>query len=300
MQAPSLLSPRALSSALKGSGRSAIKILDCSWYMPFMNRNPKDEFAQQSESRTIVVVCCAIRAYVCECLICVGIPGARFFDIDVHCDKGNDLPHMLPSASEFEKAACELNIGCEDHVVVYDCSGFFFSAPRVWYTFKTFGHSKVSVLDGGFKEWVRLGFDVEKGMPPSFLKEPRVETAYRANFCKEFVKDMDFMERGIENGSIQIVDARSSGRFKGIEPEPRPGTPSGHMKGAANVTFNEIVQPGSFVLKSKEDLKKVFDSAKVDFSKPIVASCGSGVTACCLLFALDNIGVKGALYDVSL
>eukprot|EP01135_Chromosphaera_perkinsii_P003638 Nk52_evm17s250 gene=Nk52_evmTU17s250 len=279
--AKSLISVSQLGKLLQ-SGSSAtsprMKILDCSWYMPFMKRDAKAEFEQER------------------------IEGAFFFDIDQHCDQSNEknLPHMMPCVTQFEEAANWFGIRNDDHVVVYDGSGMFFSAPRVWYTFKTFGHKNVSVLDGGFKEWKRLNMPVEltKKNATEGATDMVGDSSYKADFQPHMVRDIEYVDSCLRDGTIQVVDARSAGRFAGTDPEPRPEISSGHMRGAVNIPFTLITKPETFVLKSSAELEKLFGGV-LDLSRPIVGSCGSGVSASALLFALDCIGKEATLFDGS-
>ena len=245
-----------------------VRVVDASWYMPDEKRAPAKEFEAGH------------------------IPGAVFFDIDAIADHATDLPHMLPSPGEFSKAVGALGIGDGETVVVYDGSGLF-SAPRVWWTFKAMGHDTVKVLDGGFPKWTREGRAVETGPAKRHAKfftaiaEPAI--------VRDFAAVMDI----VANKTAQMVDARSAGRFKAEEPEPRPGVRGGHMPGAANVHFRALIAADG-TLKPPGELRAQFEAAGVDIARPIVTTCGSGLTAAIVMLALDEIGARDvALYDGS-
>jgi len=244
-----------------------VRVVDASWYMPGESRDPAAEFAAAH------------------------IPGAVHFDIDAIADRSTDLPHMLPTADAFAQAVGALGIGNDHTVVVYDGSGIF-SAPRVWWMFKAMGHDKVKVLDGGLPKWKDEGRAVESGpadpVPQTFRATPR------PGIIRKFDDVMDI----VRDRSAQIADARSPGRFTGDEAEPRPGVRGGHMPGAANVHFRTLLADGSF--KPPAQLREIFAAAGVDVQKPIVTSCGTGVTAAILMLALDDLGAREvSLYDGS-
>ncbi|KAI8804872.1 3-mercaptopyruvate sulfurtransferase [Cladochytrium replicatum] len=218
------------------------------------------------------------------------IPGARYFDIDKIADTTSQLPHMLPTAGEFERHMSRIGVSEVEHVVVYDSKGIF-SAPRAWWTFKVFGHDKVSVLDGGLKKWVSESKSVESGPVPSF--EP---TAYKANFNPDMVIDyqnllVDATDFLYAEKSV-ILDARPRPRFLGEAPEPRIEVPSGHIPSAINIPFAEVLNPETGTLLPPDELRKLFDEKRVDMRRPIVAMCGSGVTACIVALALERSGRK--------
>ena len=247
---------------------SDVRVVDASWYMPNDKRDPKAEFETAH------------------------IPGAVFFDIDTVADRTTDLPHMMPSPDDFSRAMGALGIGNDRMVVVYDGSGIF-SAPRVWWMLKAMGHSQVKVLDGGFPKWKREGRILESGPanPHAAIFSAAPQTAIMRNFgdVLGIVKDR----------SAQLVDARSPGRFSGSEAEPRAGVRGGHMPGAANVHFRTLLTPeGTF--KPPAQLREIFAQAGVDPQKPVVTTCGTGVTAAILKLALDDLGASDvALYDGS-
>jgi thiosulfate/3-mercaptopyruvate sulfurtransferase len=245
-----------------------VRVVDASWYMPGDKRDPQAEFEHAH------------------------IPGAVHFDIDAIADRSTDLPHMLPDAEDFARAVGGLGIGNCDSIVIYDGSGIF-SAPRVWWMFKTMGHDDVKVLDGGFPKWKREARAVEEG-PAS----PAPQT-FRASLRPAIMRSFDDMMNVVSSRSAQIADARSPGRFTGIEAEPRAGVRGGHMPGAANVHYRTLLtEDGTFKLEA--ELREIFQRAGIDPQKPIVTTCGTGVTAAILKLALDDIGAKDvALYDGS-
>lgn len=245
-----------------------VRVVDASWYMPNEKRKPATEFETAH------------------------IPGAVHFDIDAIADQATDLPHMMPPPEVFAKTVGALGIGNDQTVVVYDGSGIF-SAPRVWWMFKAMGHEQVKVLDGGFPKWKREGRAIENGPPASAAR------IFRASLRPAIIRKFDDVMSIVKDNSAQIADARSPGRFTGSEAEPRAGVRGGHMPGAANVHFRTLLTAdGTF--KPPAQLREVFEGAGLDTQKPIVTSCGTGVTAAILMLALADIGAKDvALYDGS-
>jgi thiosulfate/3-mercaptopyruvate sulfurtransferase len=221
------------------------------------------------------------------------IPGALYFDIDVVADKTNALPHMLPSTVQFASQVKKMGIGDGMRVVVYDSEGFY-SAARVWWMFRIMGHDDVAVLNGGLKKWKAEGREIED-MPPV----KRTERHFTPRFNANLVRDWADMKALIGHPSVQIVDARAATRFEGTAPEPRAGLRSGHIPSAKNVPFTNLINADG-TLKSKAELEAVFRQAGVDIARPVAASCGSGVTACVIAFALAQIGQPdAAVYDGS-
>lgn len=219
------------------------------------------------------------------------IPGAVRFDIDAVADHSTSLPHMLPTAEAFAAAAGALGIGDKDTIVVYDGVGLY-GAPRVWWTLRTFGAEKVCILDGGLPQWQAEGRPVETG--PS-ARAPRSFTARLNPAAVAAVADV---ERALASGAAQVVDARSAERFRGEAPEPRAGLRSGHMPGARNVPYGGVLDGNR--LASAEKIASAFKGGGVDVDKPVITSCGSGVTAAILTFALAALGKDpGAVYDGS-
>jgi thiosulfate/3-mercaptopyruvate sulfurtransferase len=219
------------------------------------------------------------------------IPGAVFFDIDAICDTSIDLPHMLPGPAQFGEMVGALGIGRNDTIVVYDGVGLF-SAPRVWWTFRLFGANKVFILDGGLPQWKAEGRPIETGS----VQRPR--KIFDVSMNTRMVATVDDIQLALANGRKQVVDARPADRFRGEAPEPRPGLRGGHMPGALNVPSSTVVKDGR--LAPPAELVKIFTESGVDLDKPIITSCGSGVTAATLWLALDALGkAPEALYDGS-
>ena len=249
-------------------GAPDVRILDASWYLPTAGRDPRAEYA---------------RAH---------IPGARFFDIDEISDAKSELPHMAPPVEKFVSRMRAMGIGDGHRVVVYDGAGLF-SAARVWWLFRLFGKRDIAVLDGGFPKWVAEGRPVESEPP---VTRDRHFTARRD---ASLVRDVTQVAASAKLGDTQIVDARSPARFAGEEPEPRAGLRSGHIPGARNVHYATVLNPDG-TMKDSAGLRAVFDAAGVDLSRPVVTSCGSGVTAAILNLALERMGHRDhALYDGS-
>jgi thiosulfate/3-mercaptopyruvate sulfurtransferase len=249
-------------------GSPGVTVVDGSWFMPSEGRSGRAEFLERH------------------------IPGAVFFDIDEIADRTTDLPHMLPKPEAFAQAAGALGLSRDIDIVVYDTYGVR-AAARVWWTLRVMGFSRVHVLDGGFNAWLVEGRPTEAREP-----KPRPVTVDPA-FDAELVRDLEEVRGLIASGAERIVDARSAARFRGEAPEPRAGLRSGHMPGAANVPF-ELVGAADGRLRSAVELKDVFESAGVDLARPIVTTCGSGVTASVLALALARLGLdRVAVYDGS-
>ena len=245
-----------------------LRVLDASWYLPQAGRDAKAEYAAAH------------------------IPGARFFDIDEITDSRSSLPHMAPPPEKFISRMRAMGVGDGHQVVVYDGAGIF-SAPRVWWTFRLMGKTDVAVLDGGLPKWLAEGREVED-MPP--IVKDRHMTTSRQN---HLVKDVTQVAHSAKLGEAVIVDARSAARFAGEAPEPRPGLRLGHIPGARNVPYTDVLN-GDGTMKSPAELTAIFKAAGVDLSRPIITSCGSGVTAAILNLALERIGHKNnSLYDGS-
>lgn len=220
------------------------------------------------------------------------IPGAIFFDVDAISDPASDLPHMLPPTHVFSSKMRRLGIGDGQTIVVYDGMGMY-SAARVWWTFRAMGVTQVFVLDGGLPKWEAEGRPLEDMAPV-----PRGERHFSARLDHGLVADRAKVARVLEAGG-QVLDARSRGRFAGTEDEPRPGLKRGHMPGAKNLPFPDLLEDDGR-LKSPEDLARAFDAAGIDRSQPVVTTCGSGVTAAILTLALAVLGHdKAPVYDGS-
>jgi thiosulfate/3-mercaptopyruvate sulfurtransferase len=250
-------------------GEPGLVVLDASWYLPSAGRDPVQEYRSAH------------------------IPGALFYDLDRVSDPDTSLPHMLGPAERFGAAMSGLGVGDDDLVVVYDGSGANLSAARAWWTFKVFGHDGVVVLDGGIGAWQREGRPMESGVVS------RPPARFTARYRPELVRSIDQVQAALSTGAEQVVDARSAGRFYGREPEPRPGLRFGHMEGSHNLPYPELVGPDGLLL-SREILTDRLRSAGVDLTRPVITSCGSGVSACALLLALEQVGHQGhAVYDGS-
>ena len=213
------------------------------------------------------------------------IPGARFFDIDGVADRTSDLPHMLPDARGFALAMGAMGITRDDEVVVYDSVGTT-GAARVWWTFRAFGHERVSVLDGGLPKWRAEGRPVEAG--------------YAAEARPELVRAREDMLANIGSRAEQVLDARSAGRFAATEPEPRAGMRGGHIPGSLNLPYTELLDPQTRVFRDRAALRAAFEAAGLDLDKPVATTCGSGITAAVLALGLYELGrTDAAVYDGS-
>lgn len=244
-------------------------IIDATWHMPGNGKDARAEYLEEH------------------------IPGALFFDIDEIADTNNPLPHMLPSPEKFSSRMRSMGIGDGSRIVVYDRTGLY-SAARVWWTFRVMGVEDVSVLNGGLPKWKREGRPVESGEPP--LRTTRHFTARRN---ADLVRDKSDVQAILKDKSAEIVDARSAERFAGKVPEPRPGLRSGHIPGARNVSYGKLVNADG-TLKSPNEIETLFRDAGVDLHKPVVTSCGSGITASVLALALAELGhLRTAVYDGS-
>ena len=219
------------------------------------------------------------------------IPGAVFLDLDQVSDARSSLPHMLPQPDEFAARMSALGLDEGDDLVVYDGSGTNLSAARIWWMFRVFGHSRVAVLDGGMGKWRSEGRPLEQGMvhlPPGH---------FSARLNRRAIRDLTAMRTNLENAAEQVVDVRPAGRFRGEEPEPRSGIRSGHIPGSINLPYSELVGPDGTILPP-DALRRRLEAAGIDLSQPIVATCGSGTSACTLVLALELLGQRdSAIYD---
>ncbi|MEZ5850447.1 MAG: 3-mercaptopyruvate sulfurtransferase [Hyphomicrobiaceae bacterium] len=221
------------------------------------------------------------------------IEGAQYFDIDAIADKSNPLPHMLPSAEQFAAQVGQMGIGNDTHVVVYDSEGMY-SAGRVWWMFRTMGHETVSVVNGGLKKWKAEGRAVTGA--PTLAPAAR---SFKATFNPARVRDAAQVKALIGDNTVQIIDARAAARFAGTVPEPRAGLRSGHIPSSLSLPFTTLLNADG-TLKSEAELRAIFEAAGVDVTRPAVASCGSGVTAGAIAFALAQVGqTDAAVYDGS-
>ena len=221
------------------------------------------------------------------------LSGAGFFDIDAIADRASTLPHMLPPPALFAHEIGQLGIENTSTVIVYD-RGDYMGAPRAWWTFRVFGHNGVRVLDGGLKRWLAEGRFVTNEMTS------RAPTEFQANYEATRVRDRAAMESNVASGQEQMVDARAKERYEGSVAEPWPGRRAGRIPTSLNVPFNTLYEPDTGLLKSADQLRDVFNAAGVDPERPIVTTCGSGVTAAVITLALARIGLNDtALYDGS-
>ena len=273
-----------LCSVLELQSNPHFRVLEVSWFMPAAKVDVHNEFAEKH------------------------LPNAAFFDIDQVCDTSSSLPHMLPSAEHFGAALTELGIENTDHVVVYDSAGLF-SAARVWWMFKVFGHECVQVLDGGLPAWEQAGGELVSGTADAVkpIEHSLTKKPFKAHLNETFLADYDVLTKNIETGDCLILDARSHGRFMGVEPEPRKGLESGHMPHSLSLPYDELIEGGR--LKQVPVLRAIFaelgitanaDEGRSDEScqRPIITSCGSGVTAAIITLALSEAGLgMHRLYD---
>jgi thiosulfate/3-mercaptopyruvate sulfurtransferase len=219
------------------------------------------------------------------------IPGAARFDVDDVSDHAQNLPHMLPSAETFAAKVGAMGIGDGDTIVVYDGLGMF-SSPRVWWTFRLFGADKVFILEGGMPQWQAERRPVEAGIA---THRPRKFTARK---MPDIVASLPEIQAVLAGRTAQVVDARPADRFRGDAPEPRPGVRPGHIPGSLNVPYTELVKDGK--LLPADALRKAFTAGGVDIERPVITSCGSGISAATMWLALDALGKKpAALYDGS-
>lgn len=242
-------------------------VVDGSYYLPNVNRDAEAEYRAGH------------------------IPGAVFFDINTVADHSTDLPHMLPGPEQFAEAVGAMGIGERDTIVVYDALGLF-SAARVWWTFRVFGAERVLILDGGLPKWKAENRPLERGAVQ------RPVRSFKAAMDTGAVAMISDVQVALNGEDAQIVDARSADRFRGAAPEPRPGVRAGHIPGSLNVPYGEVVKDGR--LAPREQIAQAFAAGGVDLERPVIASCGSGVTAAILWLALDSLGkAPRSLYDGS-
>ncbi|QFT97800.1 3-mercaptopyruvate sulfurtransferase [Roseovarius sp. THAF8] len=249
-------------------GDPDLRILDATYFLPGVDRDAKAEYEQAH------------------------IPGARFFDIDDISDHRSDLPHMAPPVEKFMSRMRQMGVGDGHQVVVYDTHGLF-SAARVWWLFRLMGQTEVAVLDGGLPKWLAEGRPTED-LPP-MIRDRHMTVRREAHR----VKDVTQVAAASKLGDYTILDARAPGRFRGDEPEPRQGLRAGHIPNSRNVPYSSLLNDDA-TMKSPDELRAIFDAAGADLSKPVITSCGSGVTAAVINLALERIGkTDHALYDGS-
>lgn len=245
-----------------------LTVLDASWHMPAANRDARADYRAAH------------------------IPGALFYDLDGLSDRDTALPHMLAAPDIFAAAVSKLGVSSNDRIVVYDTAGLF-SAARAWWTFRAMGHDRVAVLDGGLPQWQREGRPVESGDP---VRGPR---SFIARARPDLVRGADDVFANIASGTAALVDARAAQRFRGEAVEPRPGLRAGHIPASRNIPYSTVLDDLGR-LRSPGEIKEIFEGAGVDLARPIITSCGSGVTAAILSLALETAGKPDTpVYDGS-
>jgi len=250
-------------------GDPKVKVIDASFKMPGVLPLPVDDY------------------------LAAHIPGAVFFDVDAVSDHSVDLPHMYPDADQFARDVGALGISSDDTVVAYDAGGWV-AAPRAWWMFLSYGHANVKVLDGGLKKWKAEGRATETGKP-----SPKPGT-FSATLDKLYVRSKAQVVANLDSRKEQLIDARAANRFEGSVPEPRAGIRSGHIPASRNLPYNLLFDAATGTMKPLEELRQAFTGTGLDLDKPIVTTCGSGVSAAVLTLALYRLGVRGsALYDGS-
>ena len=249
-----------------------LRIVDATWYMPNQNKNQRAEFAAQH------------------------IPGAVFFDIDDIAQPDTaPLPHMVPDEARFAAKVGALGIGNDTLVVAYDANGVAGAAVRVWWLFRLFGHGRVVVLDGGLPAWLAGGYPTESGVPATPTPVP-----FTARLRPALLRRLDDICANVYSASEQVVDARAAGRFDGTAPEPWANGRAGHIPGARNLPYTDLVDPDTKALLPAAVIAEKIHAAGIDLSRPVVASCGSGVTACVLALGMALAGKEDvAVYDGS-
>ena len=266
-----LITAQELSKFYKNNKwQNDIIIFDASWYLPNVNRNPKAEYKNRH------------------------IPKALYFDIDEISDKGTELPHMIPSVKEFNKNLNKMGVSNSSHIIVYSVDGIG-TSPRVWWLLKLFGHKRVSILNGGLQAWLRINGPITNVIETLDNKSKE----YSAKFNKNLVCNYDEVVKAMHNKNIKIIDARSEGRFKGIEDEPRPGLKKGHIPNSLNIPFNKFITENGYLIENDE-IKEITKEYSIKKDTQIISTCGSGVTACILALALSSIGYNNyKIYDGS-
>jgi len=250
-------------------GEAGLRIVDATWYLPHLARDPGKEFEAAH------------------------IPGAVFFDIDAVADRSTALPHMLPDPQSFARAVGALGIGSDDRVVVYGGRHLIASA-RAWWTFRVFGHDHVAVLDGGLPRWRREGRPLESGVPSPSRR------VFAPRLRPELVRDLSAMRGNLASQREQVIDARSHGRFIGAEPELRPGVRRGHIPGSLNLPYDRLFHPEDATMLPAPELRRAFETAGLDLTRALTATCGSGVSAAVLALGLHLLGRSDvAVYDGS-
>ena len=247
-----------------------IKVIDATWHMPSSELNAFEIFKEKH------------------------IPGSIYIDLEEISDPNSELPHMMPNEDFFSKKISSLGIENSNHLVIYDMYGMF-SAARIWFMFKAFGHEKISILNGGFPAWIESNNEISNQV------EKINKTIYKASLDKSLLVDYKDILKNISKKKHQIIDARSPGRFLGIDQEPRPDMKSGHIPNSKNLFFNDLIDQNSKKIIEKNKIEDLLKSSDIDKEKDIICTCGSGVTACILKFAIElvseNKNIK--IYDGS-
>jgi len=254
----------------KNLNNSKIKIIDGTWHMPASDLNAFEIFKEKH------------------------IPNSIFIDLDKISDPNSDLPHMMPNENHFAKEISSLGINNNDHLIIYDMYGMF-SAARIWFMFKAFGHNNVSLLNGGLPAWIDSNGEISNQI--NKLKT----TSYKANLNKLLIVNYKEVMDNLSNNKYEVLDARSPDRFSGISEEPRPGMKSGHIPKSKNLYFNYLIDQDSKKFIKKEEIINLIKKSGIDVKKDIICSCGSGVTACILKFVIEliNKDLNIKIYDGS-
>lgn len=277
MKIPSLVSVQWLTQALaKTKSSRHLRIVDATWRLEDGSITARQDHLENR------------------------IPGSVFFDIDECCDKSNKMDHMLPDEKLFAEYVRHLGINNDSHVIAYDNNEDFglFSSPRVWWTFRYFGHNAISVLNGGLSKWLDAGLPVDS----ETSGPPKTDQPFLTKLHKDLLRDYETMVANVKSGGkmYPVVDARGRARFRGTQRELRPGKASGHIPYSANVPFVECLDENGEMMKDPELLKKMFAENGVDLSRPFTATCGSGITASVLAFAAHQCDVRDvSVYDGS-
>ena len=263
---PTLVQTEWLASQLDNP---SVRIVDATWMLPNAARKGIEDFSAGH------------------------IPGAVFWDIDAIADPASSLPHMMPDEATFERHMNSLGISNDHHVVVYDSVSMMTSA-RVWWALRAFGHDRVSLLDGGAVKWRA------EGRALSADAAEIGDTSFKAGFIPAMVRSLDDVRANLDTGAAQVLDARSAGRFAAAEPEPRPECRSGHIPGSLNLPFNTLIDPATSTIRPAAELSASLAKAGIDCARPVVTTCGSGITACVLALAMHLTGKDDvAIYDGS-
>lgn len=263
---PTLVQTEWLASQLDNP---SVRIVDATWMLPNVGRKGIEDFSAGH------------------------IPGAVFWDIDAIADPASSLPHMMPDEATFERHMNSLGISNDHHVVVYDSVSMMTSA-RVWWALRAFGHDRVSLLDGGAVKWRA------EGRALSTDAAEIGDTSFKSGFNPAMVRSLDYVRANLDTGAAQVLDARSAGRFAAAEPEPRPECRSGHIPGSFNLPFNTLIDPATSTIRPAAELSASLAEAGIDSARPVVTTCGSGITACVLALAMHLTGKDDvAIYDGS-